>query len=66
MKIVNYVRRCKSKTGFNTYKTLHAATDNKTFCGKELNEMWFIEPSSGLTPNDVDCKKCRLLYNKGK
>ena len=55
---LNYVRRCKNKTDNDLHKTLHAADNNTTFCGKELNEMWFIESSFGLGPKDVTCKKC--------
>ena len=58
MKLLNYVRRCKKKTGHERHETLHAADNNKTFCGKELNEMWFIE-SSELGPEYVTCTKCR-------
>ena len=58
MKLLNYVRRCKKKTGHERHQTLHAADNNKTFCGKELNEMWFVE-SSELEPEDVTCAECR-------
>ena len=59
MKLLNYVRRCKKKTGHERHETLHAADNNKTFCGKELNEMWFIESSAGLEPEYVTCAECR-------
>ena len=58
MKLLNYVRRCKKKTGHERHETLHAADNNETFCGKELNEMWFIE-SAGLGPEYVTCAECR-------
>ena len=58
MKLLNYVRRCKKKTGHERHETLHAADNNKTFCGKELNEMWFVE-SSELEPGCVTCAECR-------
>lgn len=58
MQLLNYVRRCKKKTGSEKHKTLHAADADVTFCGKELNEMWFIHSSAGLEPEDVTCKAC--------
>lgn len=58
MRIQNYTRRCKRKTGDERHSTLHAADNHKTFCGKHLDEMWFIESSAGLTPADVTCKEC--------
>lgn len=61
MKITNYARRCKTKVGFERYKTLHAADNNYTFCGKELNEMWYVESSAGLEPEDVTCQACRKV-----
>ena len=61
MELLNYVRRCKNKTGLERHETLHAADNNTTFCGKELNEMWFTESSFGLEPDDVTCKECRRL-----
>lgn len=61
MEILNYARRCKKKTGHDRHETLHAADNNTTFCGKELNEMWFIESNCGLEPDDVTCKECRRL-----
>ena len=60
MKLLNYVRRCKKKTGHERHETLHAADNNETFCGKELNEMWFVE-SSELEPGCVTCVKCRRV-----
>lgn len=59
MELLNYVRRCKKKTGYERHETLHAADNNATFCGKELNEMWFVESSAGLEPDDVTCRECR-------
>ena len=59
MKLLNYVRRCKKKTGHERHETLHAADNKKTFCGRELNEMWFIESSAGLEPEYVTCTECR-------
>lgn len=56
MEHLHYVRRSKSKLGI---ETLHAADNDKTFCGKELNEMWFIEPEHNLKPEDVNCISCR-------
>lgn len=61
MEHLNYVRRCKKKTGHERHETLHAADNNSTFCGKELNGMWFIESNAGLEPDDVTCKECRRL-----
>ena len=59
MELLNYARRCKKKTGHERHETLHAADNNETFCGKDLNEMWFIESSAGLEPEDVTCIKCK-------
>lgn len=59
MNVLNFVRRCKNKTGTERHETIHAADNSMTFCGKELNEMWFIESSAGLDKADVSCRKCR-------
>jgi len=61
MELLNYARRCKKKTGHERHETLHAADNSATFCGKELNEMWFIESSAGLEPDDVTCGECRKV-----
>ena len=56
---LNFVRKCKRKFPDNeTYKKLHLADNNETLCGKELNEMWFVESSWGLSFDDVTCEKC--------
>ena len=65
MKLLNYVRRCKKKTGVEKHKTLHAADADVTFCGKELNGMWFIHSSAGLEPEDVTCKECLRVMRVG-
>ena len=63
MKITNYVRRCKHTVGSGRYDKLHAADNTHTFCGKELNEMWFVE-GAGLFPEDITCKDClRVMRN---
>ena len=59
MELLNYVRRCKKKTGHERHETLHAADNDETFCGKELNEMWFLEWNPGIGADDVSCKECR-------
>lgn len=64
MKILNYVRRCKRKEGFERFSTLHAADNNKTFCGKELNEMWFVESSAGRSKEDITCRECLKIIAK--
>lgn len=61
MYITNYARRCKSKTGSDRYHKLHAATNESTFCGKGLNEMWFIESSAGLSAEDITCVECKRI-----
>jgi hypothetical protein len=61
MNQLHYVRRCKNKTTNETYKTLHIADNDHTLCGKELNEMWFVESSAGLELDDVTCKECKKL-----
>ena len=63
MKIINYVRRAKRKTGFEKFNILHAADNSHTFCGKELNEMWFIEDSTRLSKDSITCKKCVKVIN---
>lgn len=60
MKQIDYVRRCKNKTGKQTYKTLHASDSEYTSCGKELNEMWYVEPYD-FELDEVTCKKCKKL-----
>lgn len=59
MEHLYYVRRAKAKTGLARHDKLHAADNSTTFCGKELNGMWFIEPSHNLKPEDVNCISCR-------
>lgn len=66
MEIINYVRRCKDKEGVERYETLHAADDNMTFCGKKLDEMWWIESSTGLSEEDITCRECRKVTKGGK
>jgi hypothetical protein len=61
MSQIYYVRRCKNKITTATYKTLHVANSNYTLCGKELNEMWYVESSAGLELDDVTCKECKKL-----
>jgi len=58
MKIINFVQRCKTKKGFDTYNTIHAADNNKTFCGKKIDEMWFVNSSAGFDENSITCSKC--------
>lgn len=58
MELLNYAQRCKNKFGFDVHTKVHAADNNQTFCGKDLNEMWFINSSRGMTLNNVTCKKC--------
>lgn len=38
---------------------MHAADSGKTLCGKELNEMWFIETSAGKNISYITCSGCR-------
>ena len=59
MEILNYARRCKKKTGYDRHETLHVVDNNATLCGKELNEMWFLESNTGLEAYDVSCKECK-------
>lgn len=59
MELINYVRRCKTRRGVERYEKMHIADNVTTACGKELNEMWFVESSAGLTFEDVTCKQCR-------
>lgn len=58
MEIVNYVRKCKKAEGYELHSTRHAADNKSTFCGKELNVMWFVESSAGLQQSDVTCREC--------
>ncbi len=61
---MNYVRRCKTKDGFERYERVHAADNHNTFCGKALNEMWFVESSAGMSLKDVTCPKCRKAIER--
>lgn len=54
-----YVTRARGKEGIERYNTMHAADNDKTFCGKELDGMWFIEPDFNLKPGDVNCISCQ-------
>lgn len=72
MNILNYVKRCKyspkNKEKFSeTFETVHAANNDETFCGKELNEMWFVLSSAGMSVEDVTCKNClKVIKNEKK
>ena len=61
---MNFVKKCKSKTGDELHKTLHAADNTFTFCGKELNEMWYILPSREYSLRDVTCGKCKTILKE--
>lgn len=61
IKILNYTRRCKKREGSDLHQLLHAADNLRTFCGKELNEMWFVESSAYYTPDDITCKECKKV-----
>jgi hypothetical protein len=61
MSQLDFVRRCKNKTTKETHNTLHVADSIRTLCGKELNEMWYVESSAGLELDDVTCKKCKKM-----
>ena len=54
------VRRCKNKPGISDdcYNRVHIADDNNTYCGKELNEMWYIESDHAYSSEDVTCPEC--------
>ena len=70
MKILNYVQRCKyspkNKEKFaERFETVHAANNDETFCGKELNEMWYVISSSGMSIKDVTCKNCLKVIKNG-
>lgn len=55
MSEANYVlRRAKKKTGTDTHKTTHWGTERKTMCGREVDEMWFIDNSAVA----ITCRKC--------
>lgn len=61
----NFVRRCKTLKGSDRYERLHAADLNQTYCGKVLNEMWFVESYYGLDYlEDVTCPTCRRVINQ--
>ena len=59
-----YARRCKRKEGVDLHNRLHLADNEKTFCGSELDGMWYIENSSGLNYNDINCLKCKKIFNE--
>jgi hypothetical protein len=56
---IDYAQKCKKKTGSETYKTMHAAINGKTLCGEELNEMWFVHSSYGMTGEEITRSKCK-------
>lgn len=61
MKEIHYVSRCKygpNSDNNETYSTIHGASTNETFCGKALNEMWYVLSSAGMNFDDITCKKC--------
>jgi hypothetical protein len=63
---MNYVKRCKNKSGNELHNKRHLAKTDFTYCGKELNEMWFIESSWGISIKDVNCKQCLKVYKGDK
>lgn len=43
------------------YDRVHASDGNQTYCGKALNEMWFI-----VRKQEVTCKKCLSMIEERK
>ena len=48
------------------HPTVHAANWNHTFCGCELNQMWWGMPDDGRNENDVTCEKCLEIIAEDK
>lgn len=64
--IVNYVRRCKDRTCIELHDKIHATDENKTFCGKNLDGMWFVMDIHSMSPSSVTCAAClRELQSPG-
>ncbi len=63
MRIICYVRRCKRKSGEETYLRVHAANFQKTLCGHDIDDgMWSIENEYPV--NGVTCPDCRREIKK--
>jgi len=60
------VYRCKSLKNNSKNSSVHYSKDaEKTLCGKNLNEYWYIM-TNDLSINFVNCNKCLKLLKKAK
>jgi hypothetical protein len=64
MRSINYVRRCKNKECEQTHSRCHAAIRDTTLCGIELDYMWFVESSAGMSHEDITCPACQKILKE--
>lgn len=65
MELINFVSKCKSKKNNETWRRIHAADNNKTFCGMDyLDGTWWVHPNAGKTIEDVNCEYCLKAMKK--
>ena len=46
---------------FMMHNRVHLSDGNKTLCGKELNEMWFVTGDESKHKKEVTCQKCKSI-----
>lgn len=63
MELINFVSKCLSKKDNRTHHRVHGADNNQTFCGKKLDEMWYVHPN-GKTIEDITCEYCLKAMRK--
>lgn len=64
------VRRAKHKYGTEMHDKSHAADNYKTACGKDLDDMWFVESDLGdwnkAAGYMVECALCENIFTLKK
>jgi hypothetical protein len=63
MELINFVSKCKSNKDNETFRRIHGADNNQTFCGKNyLDGTWWVY--SGKTAEDITCEYCLKAMKK--
>ena len=67
---IEFVCRCKNKTDLELHSRIHASDGERTFCGKELNDMWYFLYGEKYTVKNIQsitCPACKkIIKNKMK